>query len=141
MTTAIPIGPFVTENWLSTPAARAVGEKPPANIYGQKWLVVLSGVVKCYVTGQSASTWSYETVSFQPDISPAVNWAIQGYSIPVPPIKPPNTHVSSFFMVEEWAPFASLGSIFDQNESSTGHSVEDWRLSPFEGGIDVVTQQ
>ena len=36
---------FAGQNWLITPASLAVGERPPASIRDQKWLLVLTGVV------------------------------------------------------------------------------------------------
>ncbi len=37
---------FAGQNWLITPAALAVGEHPPANIHDQKWLLVLSSIIR-----------------------------------------------------------------------------------------------
>jgi hypothetical protein len=146
MTTPIPLEKFAGQNWLITPAALAVGEKPPANIYGQKWLLQLSGVVFANLEGNSTSQsqWLHETVSFMPDMagssgSGPLNWAIQQYSIPTPP---PSSLYNIVFSLIEWAPFASLSSIFDQSQSiNAGYAVDVWRPSPFNNGTDVFTHQ
>ena len=40
----IEVTSFAGQNWLITPAARAVNEAPPNSISDQAWLLVLSGV-------------------------------------------------------------------------------------------------
>jgi hypothetical protein len=57
---------FAGQNWLITPAALAVGESPPKTILGQKWLLVLSGVVVTNLQGNSNAAWLKETVTFLP---------------------------------------------------------------------------
>ena len=113
------------QNWLITPAALAVGESPPRTILDQKWLVVLTGVVEVDVQGNSTSRWLTETIIFTPDgfrlgTGPGVPplnsgplfWAINQYSIPLPQVDP-SEYIIVFPLVE-WAPYASLSSIFDQ---------------------------
>src|SRR5215470_17103958 len=55
---------FAGQNWLITPAARAVGEPRPASIHDQKWLLVLSGVVLANLKGYYSGEWHHETVLF-----------------------------------------------------------------------------
>ncbi len=70
-----------------------------------------------------------------------LNWAISKYSIP----KPPGSVGAQYlvrFSVEEWSPFVSLGSIFDQGQSiNSGYAVDDWRPNHFANGTDVITNQ
>jgi hypothetical protein len=141
---------FAGQNWLITPAALAVGEHHPASIHDQKWLLVLSGVVIADLKGDSGDHWEYQTVSFSPDMagtddssstSGPLNWAINHYSIPKPPGSPGAQYLIRF-SVEEWAPFASLSSIFNQGESiNSGFSVETWRPNHFGSGTDVLSKR
>ena len=141
---------FAGQNWLITPAALAVGEPPPASIHDQKWLLVLSGVVIADLKGDSSSQWDYQTVSFTPDMagpddpsstSGPLNWAISHYSIPKPPGSPGEQYLIRF-SVEEWAPFASLNSIFNQGQSiNSGFAVDVWRPNHFGSGTDVLSNQ
>jgi hypothetical protein len=141
---------FAGQNWLITPAALAVGEPAPASIHDQKWLIVLSGVVIANQRGDNSGQWNYQTVSFIPDMSgpddPSatsgpLNWAISKYSIP----RPPGAVGSDYtirFSLEEWSPFVSLGSIFDQGQSiNAGFAVDDWRPNHFDNGTSVLTGQ
>jgi hypothetical protein len=130
---------FSGQNWLITPAALAVGESPPRTILDQKWLLVLSGVVEANLQGDSNATWLYQTVSFLPGRSVSLglevdegplNYAIDHYSIPRPSLDPKDYYI--VFSVENWAPFACLSSIFDQNESiNAGYAVNVWRPRHF----------
>ena len=141
---------FAGQNWLITPAGLAVGEHPPASIHDQKWLLVLTGVVIADLKGDSGEHWEYETISFTPDMagpddpgstSGPLNWAINHYSIPKPPGSPGAQYVIRF-SVEEWAPFVSLSSIFNQDESvNSGFSVETWRPNHFGSGTDLISKQ
>lgn len=132
---------FAGQNWLITPAALAVGQHPPTNIHDQKWLLVLSGVVMANLQGTTANDWLRETLSFLPDMagpnnSGPLNWAIAQFSIP----KPVNKSYSTAFSVEEWAPFASLSAMFDQNQSiNAGFAVDVWRPTPFSTGTDAIS--
>jgi hypothetical protein len=131
---------FAGQNWLITPAALAGGEHPPASIHDQKFLLVLSGVVIANFQGNS-SQWVFDTLSFLPDMagpqnSGPLNWAIGRFSIP----KPPGQSYSIAFSLEEWAPFASLSSIFNQGQSiNSGFAVDVWRPNHFATGTDAFT--
>jgi hypothetical protein len=146
---------FTGQNWLITPAALAVGQPPPTNLHDQLWLLVLTGVVKADFKGNSGE-WLNETLSFLPDMSgPQLNgtsgplaWAIDHFHIP----KPSAGSYAIHFSLEEWAPFVSLSSIFDQDQSiNAGFAVNSWRPSPFlrthtepgSGGLgnDLLTNQ
>src|SRR3954451_2911712 len=116
---------FAGQNWLITPVALALGEPPPTNIHEQQFLLVLSGVVFANLQGNSGSQWLRETLSFLPDMagpqnSGPLNWAIQRFGIP----KPAGDSKIAFSL-EEWAPFASLSSIFNQDQSiNSGFAVD-----------------
>jgi hypothetical protein len=131
---------FAGQNWLITPVALAVGEPPPANIHEQQFLLILSGVVFANLQGNSGSQWLRETLSFLPDMagpqnSGPLNWAIQRFGIPKPA---GNSKIA--FSLEEWAPFASLSSIFNQDQSiNSGFAVDVWRPTHFATGIDAFT--
>jgi hypothetical protein len=139
---------FAGQNWLITPAALAVGERPPASIHDQKWLLVLSGVVIADFQGNSGAQWLHETLSFIPDMvgpddstptSGPLNWAISQFSIPRPQGSPGRQYLTRFSL-EEWAPFASLSRIFNQNESiNSGFAVDTWRPNHFASGTDVLS--
>ena len=128
---------FAGQNWLITPAALAVGESRPASIHDQKFLLVLSGVVIANLEGNSGSQWLQETLSFVPDMAGPLNWAISRFGIPKPP---PSQNFTVRFSLEEWAPFASLSSIFNQDQSvNSGFAVDVWRPTHFDTGTDAFT--
>jgi hypothetical protein len=134
---------FAGQNWLITPAALALGENPPASVHDQKFLLVLSGVAIANLEGNSTSQYLHETLSFLPDMagpqnSGPLNWAIGRFGIPRP--SDPNATVA--FSLEGWAPFASLSSIFDQDQSiNAGYAVDVWRPNHFTSGTDAFTNQ
>jgi hypothetical protein len=141
---------FAGQNWLITPAALAVGEPRPASIHDQKWLLVLSGVVIADLKGDNSGDWNRETVSFMPDMagpddpsstSGPLNWAISHYSIPKPPGSPGRDYLIRFSLEQpQWAPFVSLSSIFNKNQSiNSGFAVDVWRPNHFGSGTDVLT--
>jgi hypothetical protein len=46
------------------------------------------------------------------------------------------------FQLDLWSPFASISSIFDQNQSvNAGFAVDDWRPSHFGSGTDAFSGQ
>ena len=127
-----------SQNWLITPAAPAVNERPPSSVNGQKWLLTLTGVALVDLKGASGS-WLRETVDVYPDLKGAMNHAISRHSVPRPPGAEGRDY-NTAFQVEQWAPFASLGSVFDQDQSvNAGFAVDRWRPAPFGSGKDVVT--
>ena len=139
----ITLTEFAGQNWLITPAALAVGEQPPASINDQKWLLVLTGVAIANLQGNSTSQSRNETLSFLPDMagpqnSGPLNFAIAQYGIP----KPAGQNFTIAFSLDGWAPFVSLSSIFDQDESiNAGYAVNVWRPNHFATGVDARTHQ
>ena len=70
-----------------------------------------------------------------------LNWAINRYSIPRPSGEAGQQYLVRF-SVDEWAPFVSLGSVFDHAPSiNSGFAVDDWRPYYFDSGIDVMTRR
>jgi hypothetical protein len=126
---------FAGQNWLITPAALAVGERQPTSIKDQKWLLTLTGVAMVNLTPNGGNTIR-ETLQILPDMDGPLKFAINRFSVPVPTnphyIIKGLTKITPLFQLEEWSPFASLGSIFDKNESiNAGFAVDFWRESPF----------
>jgi hypothetical protein len=127
---------FAGQNWLITPAALAVNEQKPASIKDQKWMLTLTGVAVVNLTAGFNGDWLRETLQILPDMNGPLQFAINRFSVPVPSnpgyIVNGLSKITPFFQLEEWAPFASLGSIFDKNQSvDAGFAVDFWKPSPF----------
>lgn len=123
---------FAGQNWLVTPAARAVNQPVPPGVQDEKWLLVLSGVATLNVQGNSESQWRHETVSLRPDLTEPLQYAITQHSIPTPPGSLGATYWAGF-QVEQWAPFAALSSMLNLGESiNSGFAVDVWRPNPFQ---------
>jgi hypothetical protein len=130
------ISTYAVENWLITPAALAVNEQI-AGIRDQRFLLILSGVAIVDVKGNSGATWLRETVSLRPPLYDALNYAVNRWQIPTPSVS-----YGIEFETEQWAPFVSLSSVYNQGESiNSGFAVDAWRLNPFGSGNDAMTNQ
>lgn len=131
------ISSYSVQNWLITPSALAVNEHV-AQVRDQRFLLILSGVAIVDVKGNSEAVWLHETVSLRPSISDALGYAINRWQIPTPPA---GSYVTAF-QTEQWAPFVALSSVFNQGQSiNSGFALDTWRLNPFGGGTDVLTNQ
>lgn len=140
---------FGGQNWLITPAALAVGERQPTSIQEQKWLLTLSGVAIVNLIPNFNGDWLRETLQILPDMNGPLQFVISRFSIPVP-TNPGYaiqglSQITPFFQLEEWSPFASLGSIFDKNQAmNAGFAVDTWRPSPFltlsANGLPTISQ-
>jgi hypothetical protein len=124
------------QNWLITPAARAVNESPPASIKDQKWLITLTGVALANLQAPENGDLLRNTIQISPDIRAPIRFAINQFSIPVPTDSPyvvdGSPEIFPFFQLVQWAPFASLGSIFDKDQAVNAQfAVDLWRPSPF----------
>ena len=135
---------FAGQNWLITPAALAVGQNPPASIHDQQWLLILSGVVIEDFNGAQL----HHTLEFTPDMAGAwgqgtsgpLAWAINRFNIPKPPN--PVGEYTIGFELEEWAPFASVSSFFNQGQrANIGFAVDRWQPRPFGEGTDILSHQ
>jgi hypothetical protein len=135
------INTFAGQNWLITPAALALREPPPRDIHAQKWLLTLSGVAMVDLKGNSGAQWLHETLIIQPDLLGPMHHAIALHGIPRPPGSEGNQY-NIAFQVQQWAPFASISSIFNQNQSiNSGFAVDVWRPQPFGSGTDAFSNQ
>jgi hypothetical protein len=135
------INTFAGQNWLIVPAAQALGDPPPNDIHAQKWLLTLSGVAVVNLEGNSTSEWLHETLLLEPTVIDPMHRAIADHSIPTPPgIE--NTDYSLGFQVDQVAPFASISSVFDAEESiNAGFAVDVWRPNHYGTGIDAFSHQ
>ena len=141
---------FSGQNWLMTPANPVVGDlhKDPAAFFDQTWLLVLTGIVEANLKGNSTSQWFNETANFIPSgllytsdfDSPPVGqgplyWALNKCGIKRPPL---HTYTVCFSLQDGgWAPFVSLSSIIDQNQSiNAGFAVNLWRPKHFMKGVN-----
>lgn len=130
------VSEFAGQNWLITPAALAMNERQPATINDQKWLITLTGVAMVNLMPTSNTDWLRETLQIFPDIRAPIRFAINRHSIAIPTDSPyriaGNDGIFPYFQLDEWAPFASIGSIFDKNQAvNAGFAVDRWAPSPF----------
>ena len=130
---------FAAQNWVFTPVANAVGETPERDIRNQRWQLLLSGVVLLDLKGESGASWRRETLHIVPDMNGPAQQISSRYGLP---LSPGIIGRDSFaaFQVEQIAPFATIGSIFNQNHSvNSGFAVDVSRPHPFFSAQDVVT--
>ncbi len=134
----LPTG-YAVQNWTITPVATAVGKAPPANIREQRFQLVLSGVALLDMKGVNSAQWRHETLLLYPDLRGPAKFVIDNFGLPKP-VGFDEQSVNSLFQVEQWAPFASLGSIYNANESiHSGFAVDAWRPQPFGTATDLAT--
>lgn len=121
---------FDGQNWLITPAALSVNEARPS-AQEQKFLLVLSGVVIVDIKGNSGAQWRRETVSIRPDLFSPLQYAVGRHGVPLPPGSSAGSY-HLLFEVEQWAPFAAVSSMFNEQQSvNSGFAVDRWRPNPF----------
>ena len=117
---------FDGQNWLITPAV-----SPNAQTNVQTWLVVLSGVAVVKITEPITDY----TITINPDVTGPINWAIANYGAPKLPAES-----ELFLQLDQWAPYAAVGSIFDEAQSTdAGFDVDTWRPNPFATVKDHTT--
>ena len=130
---------FAGQNWVITPVATAAGQSPPSAIRDQRWQLVLSGVVLIDMKGTSTAQWRRETLLIAPDLRAPIRFAAQQFGVQLPPGLNESAYYSNF-LVEQWAPFASLSSVFNANVSNnSGFAVDVWRPNPFFAAEDLAT--
>jgi Peptidase family M23 len=130
---------FAAQNWVITPVANAVGEAPPTSIQDQRWQLLLSGVVLIDMKGVSSSQWRRETVHIVPDLNGPILQAAARHGIPLPPGTSGSNYYCNF-QVEQHAPFSTVSSIFNQNESvNSGFAVDVFRPHPYFTATDFFT--
>jgi hypothetical protein len=128
---------FAGQNWLITPAALAVNETKPTSIANQSWLIQFSGVGILDLKGNNSNDWRREVLVFFPDVSAALQFAINQHHIPVPTSS--FGHVTPSIVVNQIAPYAAISSAFEKSSGGAdfGFAVDDWRPNPFFSGPDV----
>jgi hypothetical protein len=130
---------YAGQNWLITPAASVAGATSPTRVQDQTWLLVLTGVAVVDLKGVSGSEWRRETVWLRPDLQGPLKHAITRHGIPTPP-GVDGYNFNTWFQVEQWAPFAALSSVFNQDESvNSGFAVDTWRPNPFDTKVDAFS--
>ncbi len=129
---------YESQSHFITPAAVAVTEPAPTSIADQRWIFQTNGVALVDMVGKSPQFWHHEQLLISPNLGSALLPALSRYSIPVPP-GTPGRDWAPWMQVEDWYPFATLSSIFDQNESiNAGFAVDRW--SPLSRpGTEAVT--
>jgi hypothetical protein len=104
---------FAVANFVIVPTGQT-----PVRPEDQKWFLVLSGVAVFTFQGQSAADWRRDSLRLAIDLKGPIQ--ASGRSAP------PGRELK--FEVEQWAPFATMNSIFDQNESvNGGYAVDAFR--------------
>jgi hypothetical protein len=133
----LPTG-FAVQNWVIVPVATATGQAPPASIREQRWQLVLSGVVLIDMKGVTPAQWRRETLLISPDLRAPIKFAAQRFGVPLPPGNDSTYYAN--FQVEQWAPFSTLSSVFNANQSvNSGFAVDAWRPEPFFTATDLAT--
>jgi hypothetical protein len=126
MGTLLDTAEFDGQNWMITPTV-----SPNAQTDTQTWLVVLSGVA---VLKTTANATGY-TIIINPDVTGPINWAIANYGAPKLPVSS-----QLYLQVEQIAPYAAVGSIFDEAQSTdAGFDVNTWRPNPYNSIKDQTT--
>lgn len=119
---------YVSLSTFVTPAARAVSQPPLTDPAQQRWIFGLSGVAIVDFTGTSNAVWRHDQLLISPNLGSALVPALTTYSIPVPP-GTPGKDWAPWMQVEDTLPFATLGSIFDAQESiNAGFAVDGWTV-------------
>jgi hypothetical protein len=123
---------FNTQNWLITPAVSPNAQTSPTT-----WLIVLSGVAVANFTGVSGTEF---TILITPDVAALINFAVTNLGAPRPTPKPGDGFITSLD-VEQWAPYAAVGSTFDESHGTAdaGFDVNTWRPNPFFTDTDAAT--
>lgn len=120
------------------PAARAVTEPPLTDPHQQRWIFGLSGIALVDFTGTSNETWRHEQLLISPNLGSALLPALTRYAIPTP-AGTPGRDWAPWIQVEDSLPLATLGSIFDANESiNAGFAVDGWTMQ-LRPGTEVGT--
>ncbi len=126
MSPEIEVAPF---SWVCIPAPWHVNSPPTeAN---QKWILTLSGIVDINFKGNSGSTWRHETYQLQfLDKSPLTS--VYGRAVP--------QGRTLIFEAEQWAPFATINSIYDDGQSiNAGFAVDSCK--PYFGSGFIIPEE
>jgi len=107
---------WAATNWVSIPAPWRVDRVPTPD--QQQWLIVLTGVVLIDFQGQRTDDWRRDQFDLILDLrDPLKESGRQA---------PPGS--SLVFSVDQWAPYATINSIFDALQSvNAGYAVDSYR--------------
>ncbi|MGG5260435.1 hypothetical protein [Phycicoccus avicenniae] len=157
----IDLDAYAGQNWTIVPVSRPTRLRPPVITAGphhvpgdvaevdltpaaeldvpypsnQLWQLTLTGVVFCDVQGTSQSAWRYETVSFTPHFTPALEWAASWMGAR-------SGGRNWLFELEQWAPHVTTATNFNRNvANNSGHGVDAWRPAPFRTETDAFGVQ
>jgi hypothetical protein len=101
-------------SWVIVPAAWRIDEPPAADT--QLWLMTLTGTADVNFASYDNSDWHHETFILKLDVQSPISWAYGQQP-------PPNTSLA--FKAVQWAPFATINSIYVENPSIyTGYAVD-----------------
>ncbi len=104
----------VANSWVIVPAPWRVNAPPRAD--EQKWLMTLTGIADINFRGNSTNAWLHETFNLYLDWPSPVSSAYGK--------KPPSGY-NLVFQAEQWAPFATINSIYDVAQSiDAGYAVD-----------------
>ena len=104
------VSDYAVQNWLITPSAFATNEQA-VGIRDQRFLLALSGVAIVDIEGASGSQWHRETVSIVPPLWDPLNYAIDKWQIPTPPV---GDGWTLEFETEQYAPIITLSSVWNK---------------------------
>jgi hypothetical protein len=134
----IPTLGFESQSHFITPAAVAITEPPPTSIADQRWIFKTNGVALVDMKGKSSEFWYRDQLLISPNLGSPFMAALSRYSIPGPP-GTPGRDWFPWIQVEDSYPFATLSSIFDQDQSiNAGFAVDRW-LPQLRPGREAVT--
>ena len=124
---------FAVQNSLITPVALAVNEPQPADITGQQWQLVFSGVLIVDFAGNNPHDWRRETIILSPDMQGPIDFVVNRFGFPKPVVNP------LAFQVDQSALFAAVSSGFEGERGivDSGFAVDQWRNAPFFQDTDI----
>ena len=133
---------YACQDWLITPAALALNEMPPASISEQKFVLAATGVgVFTLRTEPTPEWWEYAMLAINPDLDPALEYAIAKWQIPAPPGVAGNAYTRQF-QVERMTSLVGLASIEGEPDdlvNRIGFAVDSWKARPFNTMTDAFT--
>jgi hypothetical protein len=115
---------FAVANWVIVPTGQA-----PPRPEDQKWFLLVSGVALFTWQGLSTDDWRRDSLRIEIDLTGPIQ--ASGRSAP------PGRELK--FEVEQWAPYSTMNSIFNQGQSiNAGYAVDAFR--PIFATRDTFTQ-
>src|SRR5262249_49386720 len=106
-------------------------------ISDQTWVIVFSGVGILDLKGNNPHDWRRETVVHFPNIDRPLKFAINKYSIPVPP-PPPGLNSNAHIDLIHSVAFGAVSSSFERDTNDAGFAVDAWRINPVSSAVDAT---